>query len=75
MTRRYIESVILFLLELSKKFHFKLVFVGGIALNFLIQPRTTYDIDCFIDISEEKLKQFLKFSAKKGFAIEKNKFY
>ncbi|MDW8055338.1 MAG: hypothetical protein RMJ13_01315 [Elusimicrobiota bacterium] len=67
MTRKSFETVIKKLVSYTKKIGAKIVFIGGIAISILTQPRTTYDIDFFISIDTNKIKLFLKQLAKMSF--------
>lgn len=70
MTRKNIETVIKKVISVANKVKTKIVFIGGIAINILLKPRTTYDIDFFVSLfSEDKIKIFLNQLTNIGFKM------
>lgn len=54
------DEEIEYLLEIFSKYNVRVILVGGLAVNFYGYPRTTGDIDFWLDDSEENRKKLVK---------------
>ncbi len=68
MTQEILSNILLVLKDTSQRTNTNLAFMGGIAVSIWARPRTTYDVDCVIGVTDKKFCDML---TKKGFEFER----
>lgn len=71
MTKDNLTGIIEKLTKICGKLKIGMVLMGGIAVNVYARPRTTYDVDAVVSVSDEKMKKFLEDLAENGFKYDR----